>query len=66
VIFTLETKFAVLDVRLVTSIPEPFASLTIQLSIVRSDDGNGKLVGKIETAGDFQFKAYCKVVLPHF
>ncbi|NCQ17178.1 MAG: hypothetical protein COZ80_03265 [Ignavibacteria bacterium CG_4_8_14_3_um_filter_37_9] len=29
--------------------------------IVRSDDGNGKLVGKIETAGDFQFKAYCKV-----
>lgn len=40
--------------------------------IVRGEDGNGKLVGKIETAGDFQFKAYCKVerqlpsYLPHF
>ena len=29
--------------------------------IVRSEDGNGKLVGKIETAGEFQFNAYCKV-----
>ena len=44
----------------------PDGGLTVSSSnqsfqIVRSDDGNGKLVGKIETAGDFQFKAYCKV-----
>jgi len=44
----------------------PDGGLTVEsnnsaFQIIRGDDGNGKFVGKIETAGEFQFKAYCKV-----
>jgi len=44
----------------------PSGGLTVEngnanFQIVRGDDGNGKLIAKIENPGDFQFKAYCQV-----